>query len=228
MKLYCKLLRQLKKHLSKKRWMALGDSRVNGFNGLILFFVIFAFVRIIWWGGDSNFALYTGYDGTYKPTPVMTFINLEKYNQWISEKTADGVNFFTRVAFRQETIHNNVDIFILENGKYAGGVKIFPTCAGNREMVIILLVMLLLPGPTKPRLWFIPASLIAFFIINCFRLAFVAYITKIDMNIFVQVHDYSGKAMSVFVFFIWLLWEKRYAEKYRLNAWKQVENEERD
>lgn len=225
MKLYYRFLKLLKKHLSEKRWKALGDSRVNGFTGLILFFLIFAFVRIIWWGGDNNFAVYTGYDGTYNPTPVMTFVNFEKYNNWISEVTADGVDFFTRTVFRQDTFHDDVNIIILENGKYAGGVKIFATCAGNREMVIILLMMLLIPGPVKPRFWFIPAALLTFFIINCFRLAVVAYVTKINMDIFVQVHDYSGKAMSVFVFFIWMLWEKRYAEKYRLNAWKRVNSE---
>ena len=44
-----------------------------------------------------------------------------------------------------------------------------------------------------------------------------------NKEIFNAAHDYSGMAMSVFVFFIWLFWEKRYAESYRLEAWNKVD-----
>ena len=66
--------------------------------------------------------------------------------------------------------------------------------------------------------------LILFFIINCFRLAIVNLTTMCEnQEIFVAAHDYSGMAMSVFVFFIWLFWEKKYAEKYRIEAWEKVD-----
>lgn len=222
---YQRLLAFVKKHVSDKLWKSLGSSTTNGFVGLILFFAIFGFVRIIWWGGSDNFALYTGWDGEYDPEPIMEFVDFSEYNQWISLRTADGVEFFNKYLFMQDIVRERETILIVNNeGKYLGGVKIFPTCAGNREMMIILLLMLLIPGPTKPKLWYIPSAIILFFIINCFRLALVNISTMAEnKEIFNAAHDYSGMAMSVFVFFIWLFWEKRYAESYRLEAWKKVD-----
>lgn len=222
---YQRLLAFVKKHVSDKLWKSLGSSTTNGFVGLILFFAIFGFVRIIWWGGNDNFALYTGWDGEYDPEPIMEFVDFSEYNQWISLRTADGVEFFNKYLFMQDIVRERETILIVNNeGEYLGGVKIFPTCAGNREMMIILLLMLLIPGPTKPKLWYIPSAIILFFIINCFRLALVNISTMAEnKEIFNAAHDYSGMAMSVFVFFIWLFWEKRYAESYRLEAWKKVD-----
>ena len=222
---YQRLLAFVKKHVSDKLWKSLGSSTTNGFVGLILFFAIFGFVRIIWWGGSDNFALYTGWDGEYDPEPIMEFVDFSEYNQWISLRTADGVEFFNKYLFMQDIVRERETILIVNNeGEYLGGVKIFPTCAGNREMMIILLLMLLIPGPTKPKLWYIPSAIILFFIINCFRLALVNISTMAEnKEIFNAAHDYSGMAMSVFVFFIWLFWEKRYAESYRLEAWKNVD-----
>lgn len=222
---YQRLLAFVKKHVSDKLWKSLGSSTTNGFVGLILFFAIFGFVRIIWWGGSDNFALYTGWDGEYDPEPIMEFVDFSEYNQWISLRTADGVEFFNKYLFMQDIVRERETILIVNNeGEYLGGVKIFPTCAGNREMMIILLLMLLIPGPTKPKLWYIPSAIILFFIINCFRLALVNISTMAEnKEIFNAAHDYSGMAMSVFVFFIWLFWEKRYAESYRLEAWKKVD-----
>ena len=222
---YQRLLAFVKKHVSDKLWKSLGSSTTNGFVGLILFFAIFGFVRIIWWGGNDNFALYTGWDGEYDPEPIMEFVDFSEYNQWISLRTADGVEFFNKYLFMQDIVRERETILIVNNeGEYLGGVKIFPTCAGNREMMIILLLMLLIPGPTKPKLWYIPSAIILFFIINCFRLALVNISTMAEnKEIFNAAHDYSGMAMSVFVFFIWLFWEKRYAESYRLEAWKNVD-----
>ena len=222
---YQRLLAFVKKHVSDKLWKSLGSSTTNGFVGLILFFAIFGFVRIIWWGGSDNFALYTGWDGEYDPEPIMEFVDFSEYNQWISLRTADGVEFFNKYLFMQDIVRERETILIVNNeGEYLGGVKIFPTCAGNREMMIILLLMLLIPGPTKPKLWYIPSAIILFFIINCFRLALVNISTMAEnKEIFNAAHDYSGMAMSVFVFFIWFFWEKRYAESYRLEAWKKVD-----
>ena len=222
---YQRLLAFVKKHVSDKLWKSLGSSTTNGFVGLILFFAIFGFVRIIWWGGNDNFALYTGWDGEYDPEPIMEFVDFSEYNQWISLRTADGVEFFNKYLFMQDIVRERETILIVNNeGEYLGGVKIFPTCAGNREMMIILMLMLLIPGPTKPILWYIPSAIILFFIINCFRLALVNISTMAEnKEIFNAAHDYSGMAMSVFVFFIWLFWEKRYAESYRLEAWKNVD-----
>lgn len=222
---YQRLLAFIKKHVSDKLWKSLGSSTTNGFVGLILFFAIFGFVRIIWWGGSDNFALYTGWDGEYDPEPIMEFVDFSEYNQWISLRTADGVEFFNKYLFMQDIVRERETILIVNNeGEYLGGVKIFPTCAGNREMMIILLLMLLIPGPTKPKLWYIPSAIILFFITNCFRLALVNISTMAEnKEIFNAAHDYSGMAMSVFVFFIWLFWEKRYAESYRLEAWKKVD-----
>lgn len=218
-------MRYLKRRLPEKQWRNVGDERVNGFAGLILFFAIFAVVRLLWWGGDDNLALYTGYDGVYDPEPIFTFINLEGYNNWISTVTAKGVNFFCKYVLFQDTFLRSDTIYLLENGHMAGGIQIYPSCGGNREMAIILFVMLFIPGPSKPRLWFVPAALLAFFAINCFRLAILNLVTKYDMALFPAAHDYSGMAMSVFIFFVWLLWEKKYAEKYRLKAWCDVNAE---
>ena len=225
MKLYYRFLRFLKRRLPEKQWSRVGDERVNGFAGLILFFLIFAFVRLMWWGGDNNLAVYTGYDGVYDPEPIFTFINLEGYNNWISTTTAKGVDFFCKYVLFQDTFFRYDTVYLMDGADAVGGVQIFPSCGGNREMVIILFVMLLIPGPSKPRLWYIPSALLAFFAINCFRLALVNLVTKYSMALFPAAHDYSGMAMSVFVFFVWLLWEKKFAEKYRLKAWCEVNAE---
>lgn len=225
---YGKLLQCLKKKLSADNWEKLGSEKINGFVGLILFFAIFGFVRIMWWGGNDNFAIYTGWDGEYDPEPIMEFVDFSEYNQWISLRTADGVEFFTKYIFGQNVQRNTESVIIRgDGGEYLGGVKIFPSCAGNREMLIILLLMLFIPGPSKPKIWYIPSALIAFFIINCFRLAIVNMTTMCeDGQIFLYAHDYTGMAMSVFVFFIWLLWEKKYAEKYRIQEWERVDKGE--
>ncbi len=226
---YQRLLCLIKERCGEKIWKNLGSERTNGFIGLILFFLIFGFVRIIWWGGSDNFAFYTGWDGEYDPKPIMEFVDFSEYNQWISLRTADGVEFFNRYVYMQNIERNRESVIIRsDEGKYLGGVKIFPTCAGNREMMIILLLMLLIPGPTKPKIWYIPTAIILFFIINCFRLSIVNLTTMCEnKEIFVAAHDYSGMAMSVFVFFIWLFWEKRYAEKYRIECWKRVDKLEK-
>lgn len=225
---YQRLLGFLKRKLSEKDWKNLGSARTNGFVGLILFFLIFGFVRLMWWGGGDNPAIWTGWDGEYDPKP-MEFVDFSEYNQWISLRTADGVEFFNKYVFMQNIKRNRESVSILDdNGNYIGGVRIFPSCAGNREMMIILLLMLLIPGPTKPKIWYIPSALILFYIINCFRLAIVNMTTMCENGeIFAAAHDYSGMAMSVFVFFIWLLWEKKYAEKYRIECWKRVDKLEK-
>ena len=141
---YQRILGFFKNRLHEKRWKKLGSTKVNGFVGLILFFLIFGFVRIIWWGGGDNFAVYTGWDGEYDPKPVMEFADFSEYNQWISLRTADGVEFFNKYVFMQNIDRDNETVIIRsDEDKYLGGVKIFPTCAGNREMMIILLLVLI-------------------------------------------------------------------------------------
>ena len=225
---YQGILRLLKKRLPEKYWKSLGKSSTNGFFGLILFFLIFGFVRIMWWGAGDHPAFYTGWDGEYDPKPI-EFVDFSEYNQWISLRTADGVEFFNKYAFMQNIERKRESIIIRDDdGKYLGGVKIFPSCAGNREMMIILLLMLLIPGPSKPKIWYIPSALLLFYIINCFRLALVNLSTmEEDGRVFQAAHDYSGMARSVFVFFIWLYWEKKYAEKYRLESWKKIDKLEK-
>lgn len=222
MGMYSWLLKQIKKRVSHRSWIALSNKAVNGFLGIALFFLIFAFVRLIWWGGSDNFALYTGFDGTYNPSPIAEFINLKEINRFLSEATAVGIDFFAHDIFQMDTKRIDHFVFALRDGVAVSGIEIYASCAGNRELLIILLVMLIIPGPTKPRLWVIPSVIALFYIINSARLAGVLWVGRDYHSYFWEVHDYSGNLMSVLIFFIWLFWEKRYAEQYRLDAWKRV------
>lgn len=104
---------------------------------------------------------------------------------------------------------NDVQVFGIDgsNGVWIGG-----PCNGITLICLFAVFVLAYPGPWKQKSWYIPAGMVAVYLINIIRiisLALIAYYSPQSLG-FNHTYTFTFVAYSA-VFGLWMLWVNRFS-----------------
>ena len=88
-------------------------------------------------------------------------------------------------------------------------IFIWHGCSGLKEMAMFLFIMLLFPGPWKPKTWFIPVSLLFIYFVAILRIVFLGIVFKYHPSWFNFLHEIIFNIIFFLIFFsLWMVWVK--------------------
>lgn len=110
---------------------------------------------------------------------------------------------------------NDMQVFGIDgsNGVWIGG-----PCNGITLMFLFAVFVIAYPGSIKNKLWYIPAGILAVYLINILRIISLAIIAlkspeSLDFN-----HTYTFTFIAYsFVFALWMLWANKFSEPSKRN-----------
>jgi exosortase/archaeosortase family protein len=164
---------------------------------VFLFVVITVLVHKLWWHystfifGLPGFMEITGWLA-YNVFVVSSWINMHILG--IDMKMAPG----NTLVF----LKNNTSIFINES------------CSGFKQMVQIVILFVLFPGPWKQKLWFIPACIAAMFVVNVIRVIGLSYAMIGSPEHWDFIHLWIMRPFYYLAIFVmWVIWVEKFKNK---------------
>ncbi len=96
-------------------------------------------------------------------------------------------------------------------------IAITSGCSGLKLFYEWIILMILYPGPWRPKIWFIPLGLLVVHLTNLFRIIILAVIILWKPDYWNFSHDYILRPFFYLIMFImWMIWE----EKFRIPVLK--------
>ena len=90
-------------------------------------------------------------------------------------------------------------------------IAITSGCSGLKLFYEWIILMVLYPGPWRPKVWFIPLGLIVLHLLNLFRIVALAVIIMWKPDYWDFSHDYILRPFFYLVMFImWMVWEEKF------------------
>lgn len=88
--------------------------------------------------------------------------------------------------------------------------RIVWSCTGFKQTFIFLMIILFYKGSYKPKLWFIPLSVVAIYLINIVRISVIIALIKSYPSYFELFHEYIFKYLFyILLFGMWVLWDEK-------------------
>lgn len=88
--------------------------------------------------------------------------------------------------------------------------RIVWSCTGFKQTFLFLMIILFYKGSYKPKLWFIPLSILAIYCINIIRISVIIALIKSYPTYFELFHEYIFKYLFyVILFVIWIIWDEK-------------------
>ena len=85
-------------------------------------------------------------------------------------------------------------------------IQMLPGCSGFQQFFLVIILLILYPGPWKHKLWFIPLGVIIIHILNLSRFVFIAIYSSWFPAHFHFVHDWIFRPfIYAGIFALWLL-----------------------
>ena len=113
-------------------------------------------------------------------------------------------SFLLNYIFNINSVAVGGDLFLPNNFT----INMDSGCSGLQQFYLVLLLFLIIPGPIKMKIWYIPVGLIIVHISNIIRLTFLVLITHYDSDSFYFVHDWVFRPFIYgIIFLLWLYWE---------------------
>lgn len=103
-------------------------------------------------------------------------------------------------------------------------------CLGIDLMFLFSAFIIVLPGPTKHKLWYVFSGLILIVILNCIRviLIFVNITENNEYNIPLDIHDLFTYPVLVITLFLWVIWINRFMPERKQSKKELISSEQRD
>ncbi|MDP1623939.1 MAG: exosortase/archaeosortase family protein [Bacteroidales bacterium] len=109
------------------------------------------------------------------------------------------------------TIEN--DMVVLPNGQQ---LQMQFGCSGLQQFILTFFLLVLLPGPWKHKLWFIPVSLIVIHFFNVVRFIGIALQLSHTSNHFHFIHDWVFRPfIYLIIFLVWVAWVELIAKSIK-------------
>jgi len=90
-------------------------------------------------------------------------------------------------------------------------IAITSGCSGLKLFYEWIILMVLYPGPWRPKVWFIPMGLIVVHLTNLFRIIMLAVVIMWKPDYWDFSHDYILRPFFYLVMFImWMAWEEKF------------------
>lgn len=102
-------------------------------------------------------------------------------------------------------------------------IRITSGCSGLKLFYEWIILMMLYPGPWRPKIWFIPLGMIIVHLTNLFRVIILAVIIMWKPDYWDFSHDYILRPFFYFIMFLmWMFWE----EKFRMPLLKMKQTKQ--
>lgn len=164
---------------------------------ILVFVIITVLVHKLWWHYSTiiyslpGFIEITGWLA-YKVFLMSSWINMNIL--CIDMRMAPG----NTLVF----LKNNSSIFINES------------CSGFKQMVQIVILFVLFPGPWKHKLWFIPACIVSMFFVNVIRVIGLSYAMIWSPGYWDFIHLWIMRPFYYLAIFImWVIWVEKFKNK---------------
>jgi exosortase family protein XrtF len=125
---------------------------------------------------------------------------------WISEVTLNAFSShtFSLSPFEEENTYlfkDGIPVVLIEHG-----------CNGLILMILFAAFVIAFPGPAKEKLWYVPAGIVAIYLINSLRVIGLAVNHIISKESFDFNHKYTFTILvygAIFTF--WMIWVNRFS-----------------
>ncbi len=96
------------------------------------------------------------------------------------------------------------------------GIVISEGCTGLKQIIQVLFLFLIYPGPLKHKAWFIPAGIILIHLTNIFRITLLAVAMNLNLPHIQFIHTYPLRFFFYIVIFgLWWIWVEKITLKGR-------------
>lgn len=107
---------------------------------------------------------------------------------------------------------------ILRHANKGFSVQVIWACSGIKQAYICFCILAFSAGPWIKKLWYVPLGILAVYVFNVFRIAFIAAYCNAHPDAFNFLHLYVFKYLFYGVIFVmWVIWEEKIAAPERLN-----------
>ena len=94
------------------------------------------------------------------------------------------------------------------------GIIISDGCTGLKQIIQVLLLFLIYPGPLKHKAWFIPAGIILIHLTNITRITLLAIAMNLNLPSIHFIHTYPLRLFFyVVIFGLWWIWVEKITPK---------------
>jgi exosortase/archaeosortase family protein len=172
------------------------------FKDVAIFMAILVFFHFLWKIFDVNIVTveFIKSSGLYLAEKVFTA------SKWVLETL--GVNIVTYDQLSIDGGFRKNVIYYPENNGY---VAVNLSCSGLKQFYQWVFLMLLYPGPSKHKAWFIPAGLVIIHIVNIFRIVGMTFVTIHLPQQWDMIHDYVMRPFFYVVMFaLWVWWNEKF------------------
>lgn len=103
-----------------------------------------------------------------------------------------------------------------------GFIGVNMSCSGFKQILQLVLLFLIYPGPWKHKIWYIPVGMLLVYGVNLFRIIALSVVVVNWPDYFDLTHDYIIRAMFyVVIFILWVIWVEKFYTK-RMKPQKAV------
>jgi exosortase/archaeosortase family protein len=179
--------------------------KLEPYKGVIIFFVILMGTNLFWKynvRGDESLSV----------DSLVTFWGLDISTPftWMAHHVAH-VTVSLLHLFGSKVVLEPSNILRHTNGN---SVLIIWACTGIKQAYICFCILAFSRGPLRSKLWYIPLSLLAVYLFNIFRIAFIVACIENHPDWFHFLHLYALKyAFYGLIFLMWVFWEEKFVEK---------------
>ena len=180
------------------RLVALLKSKNAGpFIDVALFIIITYAVHKLWWHYSSY--IYA----------IPTFLSI---SGWLAHEVyvvSAWINMHI-LCMDIQLAPGNTMIFLKNNTS----IYINESCSGFKQMIQILVLFVLFPGPWKHKAWFIPAGMISMFFVNVIRVIGLSYAMLWMPQHWDFIHLWVMRPFYyVAIFAMWVIWVEKFRGK---------------
>ena len=176
--------------------------KLEPFKGVILFAVVLMLSNFFW-----KYNVLGDEDRSGDNTVTFWGLNISTPFNWMAHHVS-GVCYSILHSLDSAVSLDRVrNVFHYPN---TNRVQIVWACTGMKQAYICFCIMAFSRGPWKKKLWYVPLTLLAVYLINIFRISFIVATIENHPDWFELLHLYIFKyAFYGLIFLLWVLWEEK-------------------
>ena len=122
--------------------------------------------------------------------------------------------FIINILGIDTTINGNIMYFSND-----GHISVNSSCSGLKPIIQFVLLIILIPGPWKRKLWFIPMGVIIVHLTNLFRIIGLSIVTLNWPQHWQFSHDWLFRPFFyVIIFLMWVIWVEKISKRDKVTT----------
>jgi len=176
--------------------------KLEPFKGVILFAVVLMLSNFFW-----KYNVLGDEDRTGDNTVMFWGNNISAPFNWMAHHVASVCYSILHFFNSSVSLGRVRNIFNYSNGSR---VQIVWACTGMKQAYICFCIMAFSRGPWKKKLWYVPLTLLAVYLLNILRISLIVVSIQNHMEWFDILHLYIFKySFYGIIFLMWVFWEEK-------------------